>query len=95
MASQHISIVGSESRMAGKVRSAVDEVRRCVETVDRLKDTLDQIASGADWAALALSLGWTDTADNRADAEVVYNLLGSAKAKLDDAAVSALTDRLG
>lgn len=95
MASQHISIVGDESRIAGKVRSAVDEVRRVVETVDRLKDTIDQIASGADWASLALALGWTDTEGNRAKAETVYNLIGGAKAKLDDAAVSALTDRVG
>lgn len=91
MASQHIDITGAESRMAGKLRAAIDGVRGTVDQVDRLKDTFDQIASGGDWTALGAALGGMNTTD----AQTVYNLLGSAKAALDDAAVAAFTDRLG
>lgn len=95
MASQWIEIVGSESRVSGKIRSVVDNTRRLVEEVDRLKDTLDQIAAGADWPALAAAFGWAATPENATKAETVYNLITGAKAKLDDATVAAMTDRLG
>ena len=73
----HIEITGTASRYAARMRSLVDQMRTVQELSQQQKDIGDQIAMGGDWAALATELGVT-----AAEAEAVYNLLGSANTEL-------------
>lgn len=91
MASQHIEVPSTASRLSADVRRAVDAARVLQDLVVKSKDIMDQVASGDDWPALATKLGVT-----AAEAEAVYNLVAAV---MDEVSTSvdynALIDRLG
>jgi hypothetical protein len=89
MASTHILITPGTAH-SHQLRKFVDDLRRVSQECGRLKDVFDQAAAGADWEALGLLLGIT-----AAQAEVVYNLMGSVKTELTAANIVAITGRLG
>ncbi|MCP4536241.1 MAG: hypothetical protein GY832_03770 [Chloroflexi bacterium] len=90
MASQHVEITGTASRLARDFRNFVDGLRIAQQSGGRVDGIVEQVASGGDWAALGTELGI-----DAADAETTYNLLQSALVHLNDAAITALLDRLG
>lgn len=90
MASTHIEISGTASRLSADVRQAIDNLRREQETMQKVKDIMDQVAMGQDWAALATKLGVT-----AAEAEAVYNLWGSANAEVRATFLTQLVSRVG
>ena len=88
---QHIEIVPTASRLGADFRSLVDSARNLQAHATRVKDISDQVATGNDWAALALKLGCT-----AAEAEAAYNMLTSFTSALNSAAVvNTFVDRLG
>lgn len=91
MASAHIQINGTGSRHNRALREFVDSLRAAQQEAERLKEIFDQAALGGDWEALAalLDIG------TAADAETIYNLLGSVKTELDAAFITQMVGRLG
>ncbi len=90
MASSHIEVVSTASRLGADVRSFIGQLQRTVDDVNRIKAVADQVALGGDWDALALKLGTT-----AADAEAVYNLLGSVDTELSGPFVAQFLSRCG
>ena len=93
--STHIEINASSSRYASSMRSLVSQLRSAQNLSQECKDVGDQLAFGGDWVALAAYLGLSGpTAE--ADAEAVYNLLGSVNTTLStDAFIAQFLSRLG
>ena len=92
MASAHSPLNGTETRLAGQLRSFVDQLRNVVEDAEQHKAIMDQAASGADWAGLRAAYGF----NSDANAEAAYNLLGSVNTTLaGDAFIAQLLSRLG
>lgn len=92
MASSHIELAGSETRLAAQFRSFVDRLQDVVEDSERLKDVADQAAAGSDWSGLRAAIGF----HSDADAEAAYALLGSVSLALTtDAFISQMLSRLG
>jgi len=91
MASQHLEILSTASRLSADLRRAVDDARALQERIVKIKDVMDQVASGGDYAALGTKLGCTE-----AEATTVYNLWGAV---MDEISTSPdynnLIDRLG
>ncbi len=77
MASSHIEITGTASRLGADMRGFISNLQRVVDDAARLKSICDQVALGQDWQALAAKFGTT-----AAEAEACYNLLGSVKGEL-------------
>jgi hypothetical protein len=90
MASSHIEIRGSDSRLASSVRAAVDRLRDVQEQFQAVTDIMGQVALGSDYAALATKLNVT-----AAEAEAVYALWGSANAEIRATFLAQLVARLG
>lgn len=90
MASQHIEIPSTASRLSANVRAFVDSARALQDLGVRIKDIADQVSSGGDWATLATYLGTDAT-----DAETAYNLITNVQDDLSTADYNALIDRLG
>lgn len=90
MASTHIEIPSTASRLSADFRSAIDRARTLQNDVIKIKDIADTVASGGDWAALATYLGTDAT-----DAETAYNLLTSIQDEFTSADYNAFIDRLG
>jgi hypothetical protein len=90
MASAHIEISPTATRLSGELRYFLNTLQQVVDNSDRLREIFDQIASGGDWPALAAALNLSE-----ADAQAVYNLFGSAEAELDGAFIAQLLGRLG
>jgi hypothetical protein len=90
MASQHIEITSTASRLSADVRRFVDNARALQALGVKIKDIADQVSSGADWATLATKLGTDAT-----DAETAYNLITNVQDDLATADFNALIDRLG
>jgi len=90
MASAHIEIPSTASRLSSEVRSFVDSLRRVVHQADDIKAIMDQVAMGGDWNALATKLGVTVE-----EAQAVYNLMGSVKGELEGTFITQLTARCG
>lgn len=90
MASAHIEVPATASRLSADVRSAIDRLQSLQDDFASVKAVMDQVALGADWAALAVKLGVT-----AAEAEACYNLWGSANTEIRAAFLSQLTARLG
>ena len=80
MASAHIEISGSASRLNAQTRGALNQMQQVKEDIARLKGVFDQIALGGDWNALGAALGLTAV-----DVETVYNLWGSMNTELASA----------
>lgn len=92
MASAHIELTGTETRLAGQFRSFVDRLQALVEDAAKHKAVMDQAALGADWPGLRAAYGFASDAD----AEAAYNLLGSVNTTLaGDAFVAQLLSRMG
>lgn len=92
MASTHIELTGTETRLAGQFRSFVDRLQTLVEDAAKHKAVMDQAALGADWPGLRAAYGFASDAD----AEAAYNLLGSVNATLaGDAFIAQLLSRMG
>jgi hypothetical protein len=90
MASQHIEVQSTVSRLSLSVRQFVDAARALQELGAKVKDIADQVASSSDWAALAVKLGTSEI-----DAETAYNLLTNIQGDLTTANYDMLIDRLG
>jgi hypothetical protein len=92
MASSHIELAGSETRLAAQFRSFVDRLQDVVEDSERLKGVADQAAAGQDWAGLRAAFGF----HSDADAEAACNFLGSVATALNaDAFIGQMLSRLG
>ena len=90
MASAHIEVSGSATRLNGELRAFVDLLRQTCERGAKLKAIADQAALGGDWAGLGAAFGLS-----AADAETTYNLLGSVNTELAGAFISQMRSRLG
>ena len=90
MASAHIEIAGTASRLSSDIRGAVDQLEALQDKFSDVKAIMDQVALGSDWDALALKLG-----TSAADAEAVYNLFGSATVEINGTFLTQLQGRLG
>ena len=90
MASTHIDIVAGASPQGNEVLQAVRQLQSTADLVAKLKAVFDQIAFGDDWDAVAAKLGTSS-----ADAETVYNLLGSVNSALSVPDVVQFLSRLG
>ena len=90
MASAHIEITSTASRLSADVRSAVDRLEALQDDMANVKSIMDQVAMGGDWATLATYLG-----TSAADAEIVYNLWGSASTEIAGAFLTQIQARLG
>jgi len=90
MASTHIEIPSTASRLSADVRSAIDRLEALQDDFANIKAIMDQVAMGADWATLATYLGVS--AEN---AEAVYNLWGSAETEIRATFLTQLQARLG
>lgn len=90
MASAHIEITGTASRLSADVRTAIDQLETLQDRFSDIKAILDQVAMGGDWAALATKLGVSV-----GDAEAVYNLWGSATTEINATFLTQLQGRLG
>ena len=90
MATAHIEIQSTASRLSADVRSLIDALQRVVDSADKVKAISDQVALGGDWEALATKLGVS-----AADAEAVYNLLGSVNGELHGVFITQTLGRLG
>lgn len=90
MASAHIEITSTASRLGSDVRGLISDLQRVVDACDKIKAISDQVALGGDWEALAAKLGTSVT-----EAESVYNLLGSVNTELHGAFITQILSRLG
>ena len=90
MASTHIDIVAGASPQGNEVLQAVRQLQSTADLFAKLKTVFDQIAFGNDWDAVAAKLGTSS-----ADAETVYNLLGSVNSALSVPDVVQFLSRLG
>ena len=90
MASAHIEVTGTASRLAADVRSAIDQLEALQDRFSDIKAIMDQVALGSDWDALATKLG-----TNAADAQAVYNLWGSATTEINATFLTQLQGRVG
>jgi hypothetical protein len=90
MASTHIEIQSTASRLSAELRSFIDRLNDIVNDGKDIKEIMDQVAMGSDWAALATKLGTSSS-----DAEAVYNTLGSVNTELAGPFIAQLTSRCG
>lgn len=90
MASAHIEISSTASRLSADARRAIDDLQRDQNAFAKVKSVMDQVALGGDWASLATKLGVT-----QAEAEAVYNLFGSANTEIRATFLAQITARLG
>ena len=90
MATAHIEVVSTASRLGADVRTLITELQRVVDDVDKVKAISDQVALGGDFAALAAKLGATTD-----EAEAVYNLVGSVATELHGTFITQTLSRLG
>jgi len=90
MASAHIEIQSTASRLSAQVRSFIDRLNDIVNDGRDIKEIFDQVAMGGDWNALATKLGVTVE-----EAQAVYNLMGSIKGELEGTFITQLTARCG
>ncbi len=90
MASTHIEIVATASRLGSDARQFISQLQAVQDAVDKLKAIADQVAFEGDYAALGTKFGL-----NAADAETVYNILGSVRAELHATFIEQTLSRLG
>ena len=90
MATAHIEVVSTASRLGADVRTLITQLQRVVDDVDKVKAISDQVALGGDFAALAAKLGTSPE-----EAEAVYNLVGSVATELHGTFITQTLSRLG
>lgn len=105
MASTHVEISNSASRLSGDFRSLVSSTRAVSNKASELKAIADaylgvgtspapDLTQDATYADLAIALGFTGQNANK-EAHTVYNLLVAAQGRLTGAQISAFIDNLG
>jgi len=90
MASQHIEITATASRLSADVRRAIDDLESLQDAFANIKAIFDQVTYGGDYASLATKLGVSE-----ADAETIYNIWGSAETEITATFLTQLQARLG
>lgn len=90
MASTHIEINGSATRLNIVLRHNIEQMRHIRDDMAWCKGILDTVSAGSDWAALGTALGLSAT-----DAQTVYNLLVLAAARVQSAPVDDFVNKLG
>ena len=90
MASSYIDISGTATTHSGELLSFIRQLRQIGEQAAELKSRYDQMAMGGDWTALA---GYLDL--NEADAQAIYNMLGSVNTELHGTFITQLLARAG
>ena len=90
MASAHIKINGTGTTHNRQLRQFVDNLKATQQDAGRLKEVFDQAALGQDWEALGRLLDV-----DAAQAETIYNLLGSVVTELNASFITQTTSRLG
>ena len=70
MASTHIEVVATASRLGADMRALIDAAGRLHDDAIAAKEVTDEVVTGNDYPALALKWGCSE-----ADAETVYDLL--------------------
>lgn len=90
MASAHIEITGTASRLSADVRFTIDQLEALQDKFSDLKAIMDQVAMGGDYAALATKLGTSES-----DAQAVYNLWGPATIEINGTNLTQLQGRCG
>jgi len=90
MASQHIEVPSTASRLSADVRRAIDDLEALQDAFANIKAIFDQVAYGGDYVSLATKLGTSE-----ADAETVYNIWGSATTEIAGTFLTQLQSRLG
>lgn len=87
----HISLIGNESRLAGKLRNLADASANLQDMMNRMKSVLDECGAGAgDWVSVGAKVGLSP-----ADAQAMYVLLSAAKVKINSADVDNFVNRIG
>lgn len=89
MASAHIT-VGINTLHAVQLRKFIDNLQEVQQDAARLKAIFDQAALGGDWDALGTLINVSP-----ANAETIYNLLGSVKTELEATFITQTLGRLG
>jgi len=90
MASQHIEIKGNETRLAGELRSFIDQLRHVMNTHGKLLAVLDEAYTGNDANGLSVALGLPS-----ADAVTVRLYLDAIKDEINAAQLITFVNRLG
>lgn len=94
MASAHIEINGTGSRLNRDLREFVNNLQAVVNEAERLKGIFDQAALGADWAGMATVIG-LDPVEEVTKAEAIYNIHGSVVTELNGTFITQMLQRLG
>ena len=91
MATNHIELVGNESRLASKLRSLVDRTSNLQDEMRRMKYIMDEAgASSSDWTAVEAALGL-----EAGKAQPIYALLSAAATRINAADVDNFCNRIG
>ena len=90
MASEFIAVSGSATPYSIELRSFLNQLRQVTETSAELKARWDQMAMGGDFVSLGEYLDVTP-----ANAEILYNLLGSVNGQINGTFVAQLLARAG
>lgn len=90
MASQHIEIKGNETRLAGELRSFIDQLRNVMNQHSKLLAVLDEAYTGNDANGLAVALGLPS-----ADAVTIRVYLDAIKDEINAAQLIIFVNRLG
>lgn len=88
MASAHIEVSATATRMSSELRYFVTLLQQVQDQSDKLSAAYSQFA--ADYAALAAALSLS-----AADAEAVATLIGSVEGALNDAFIAQFLSRCG
>lgn len=87
----YISLVGNETRLAGKFRRLVDQTTQLQDDMSRMKLIMDETgAAVGNWAAVEALFGFKS-----GDAQAAYALLSGAKQKINTADVDNFCNRIG
>lgn len=90
MASTHIDVTGTASRLSAELRRAVDDLAELQGTWQEIKNVMDQVAYEGDYATLGTYLGVTAE-----EAESIYNMWGSSNTEIRATFLAQVQARLG
>lgn len=92
MASNHIELIGNESRLAGKFRSLVDQTTSLQDQMKRMKLIMDEAGATApaDWTAIEALFGF-----KAGQGALAYDLLRLAATRINAADVDNFVNRIG
>jgi hypothetical protein len=91
MASTYITLVGNETRLAGKFRRLVDQTIQLQDDMSRMKAIMDEVGAATnDWAAIEAKFGFQAGAGQAA-----YTLLAAAKTRINATDVDNFCNRIG